>query len=67
MTEDEARKKWCPMVRFLSNEPEERYPEGHIACTAGRCIASDCMMWVEHGKATAEFNADIVGDCGLKK
>jgi hypothetical protein len=33
MTEDEARKKWCPMVRQAS--PEDW----------NSCIASDCMMW----------------------
>jgi hypothetical protein len=52
MTEEEAKTKWCPMVRFeigpqnaawqnvaYSNRGEEFSPR---VC---RCIASDCMMW----------------------
>lgn len=44
MTEEEARKKWCPMVRYavaahgepFSNMPNER---------AQTCAASLCMAW----------------------
>jgi len=46
MTEDEAKKKWCPMVRALQVQG------GGLGTTAfaavnerGRCIASACMMW----------------------
>jgi hypothetical protein len=60
-TEDEARKCWCPHVRFLSD------PDGRFAATnrvdsetelsetlakplgeingTSRCIASECMAW----------------------
>lgn len=43
MTEDEARQKWCPMVReggavFVSNRSSAQQH-------AFNCIASDCMMW----------------------
>ena len=57
MTEEEARKKWCPMVRFGdgnasgnrfdmhpdATEEEHGTPLNPKAC---RCIASDCTMWV---------------------
>jgi hypothetical protein len=54
-TEDEARKKWCPMVRYLP-QPWNflRYIfHGNTGFTTNRanravgnnCIASDCMMW----------------------
>lgn len=56
MTEDEARKKWCPMVRTgltagmavnhhtfdTARDPELR-TQGVAEET--RCRASDCMMW----------------------
>ncbi len=49
-TEDEARKKWCPHVRYSSNrgdginrwvtaEDEQPNPE------MSRCIGSECMAW----------------------
>jgi hypothetical protein len=44
MTEDDAKKKWCPMVRYqLGGIPLNR-----DACydrQGTHCIASDCMMW----------------------
>ena len=42
MTEQEARTKWCPMVRIGRN----RYislPD--ILSDKCKCIASGCMMW----------------------
>jgi len=48
MTEEQAKTKWCPMVRvFMSTE------EGAAAASVNstqklehtRCIASGCMMW----------------------
>lgn len=43
MAEEEAKTKWCPMVR-CGNSAEnchslDRNPE------YSRCIASECMMW----------------------
>lgn len=53
MTEEEAKRKWCPMVRvsvtpnnstwqnsMLNNRGD--IPADNMQC---RCIASDCMMW----------------------
>ena len=54
MTEDEAKGKWCPQVRFAdprdgekpSVEPTSwnRFDE-EWDYTGLLCIASDCMMW----------------------
>jgi len=46
MTEDEARKKWCPMVRWTSHDGDNRYAEPFENRGANcMCIASECMMW----------------------
>ena len=51
MTEDDARKKWCPHVRLAcgdgwtgssNSDPQAPGNKGPLYC----CIASDCMMWV---------------------
>ena len=39
MTEDEAKTKWCPMVR-AGNEAGCNRKDA-----TDKCIASDCMMW----------------------
>jgi hypothetical protein len=42
MTEEEAKKKWCPMIRGFHMGTFKR----HITeKTASNCIASECMMW----------------------
>jgi hypothetical protein len=49
MTEEEAKQKWCPMVRLLSVNDKvnfNRNYDGEIFNTT-HCIASDCMMWRE--------------------
>ncbi len=52
MTEDDAKQKWCPMVRLVpvtfmgklhaifSNQPDDAF-------SGESCIGSDCMMWRE--------------------
>lgn len=42
MTEEEAKTKWCPMVRFtyLSNRSDD--PSDGMGAL---CIGSACMMW----------------------
>lgn len=46
MTEEEAKKKWCPQMAaagMLCDETE-RYGS-HNGVVAARCIASECMAW----------------------
>ena len=51
MTEEEAKKKWCPMVRtgltmgMAVNHHIDMMPGGQGVHDETRCIASDCMMW----------------------
>ena len=48
-TEEEAKKKWCPMVRIEANTFQasyNKYPSvGTGLPTLSLCIASDCMMF----------------------
>ena len=71
MTEDEARKKWCPMGR-------ERFTE-HICSGSGNinpeavnhkpdktlCIASECMLWRWDGVRIEGAEDAWDGHCGL--
>lgn len=52
MTEDEAKTKWCPMVRFghVAGMAINRYAQMQKGAVDSwyeqtRCIASECMMW----------------------
>lgn len=62
-TEEEAKKKWCPMSRKesygVSGESTGSYnrDDGNVDC-----IASDCMMW-----RWKEAAMDVSGEgfCGL--
>lgn len=72
MTEDEAKTKWCPMVRtgmvagMAVNHHVDMRPNGDGVYQQSRCIASDCMMWrpyVVGGKKPGESIPG--GDCGL--
>lgn len=60
MTEDEAKTKWCPMVRatmgstlFCTNR-DGNLISGVIADFNVNCIGSACMMWRWHGAVVAE-------------
>ena len=77
MTEDEARKKWCPMVRYVPNRP---FSFGRIIVAVNRwiddddtqlspdpcqCIASDCACWVyDNGKI--DTRGKVAGERVLK-
>jgi len=64
MTEEEARKKWCPMVRFIMDRPAQGNLVSNRNCTVNdpwdKCIASDCMMWRWMSKIIRDK-----GYCGL--
>lgn len=73
MTEDEAKTKWCPLVRVLdSRGPWNRHPDKKVSSDA-TCLGSACMMWRWEGwPAGRTFSDDRppipkTGDCGLKR
>ena len=46
MTEDQAQKKWCPLVRAEGgNNVNIETDKGKLPIFRPKCIASDCMMW----------------------
>lgn len=55
MTEEEAKKKWCPHARFkfsaLSDCPASNRDDGSDGCknpflrSGTRCLGSECMAW----------------------
>ena len=54
MTENEARTKWCPMVRVIMTHRDEIWQNRSMTNRVEFidkgfvnvcCIASDCMMW----------------------
>lgn len=74
MTEEEARKKWCPHGRIYSSEGAFNRTETRTATGPCRCIASDCMAWrwitdplvdfVANGKTVIDYQSEH-GYCGL--
>ena len=83
MTEDEAKTKWCPMVRHEGDENgsfnrgnpgDEINDHDKNRGTLCNCIASDCMMWVvDTPKGSSRSEGMTVnstheyGHCGLAK
>lgn len=68
MTEDEAKTKWCPMVR--SSDTDQTVDNAYISDrnpSYSRCIGSDCMMW--RWKLDVRFaeTSKTDGYCGLAK
>lgn len=67
MTEDEAKTKWCPMVRagidagMAVNHHVDMRPKGDGVYDQSRCIGSGCMMWRWHSNEGKGFK----GYCGL--
>jgi hypothetical protein len=56
MTENEAKKKWCPA--FRGNDHGFNRPlDLDTNALMGRCIASDCMAW-----RTAQIGRVLPGD-----
>jgi hypothetical protein len=79
MTEDEATKKWCPMVRAGNEAGCNRNGPPIIngrQVTITHCIASECMWWswdwsptmVEEIKSKQkDFIGEPEGHCGAVK
>ena len=55
MTEDEARKKWCPFVGY-------RPTANPLNPNTEKCMASDCACWVGEG---GDSRGVRYGRCGL--
>ena len=82
MTEDQAKTKWCPMVRVIIGPDNAAWQSSMLtnrgdipaANTNLLCIASDCMMWVvDTPKGSSRSEGMTVnstheyGHCGLAK
>ena len=67
MTEEEAKTKWCPMVRIGDMNAPTGLNRGNNS--NNNCIASDCAMWVWDPKYNAmkEQLVPTSGHCGLIK
>lgn len=67
MTEEEAKTKWCPMVRagHVAGMAVNVEPNGDFKYVT-RCIASDCMMWKQYVVPTGKKDELLAGGyCGL--
>ena len=72
MTEEEAKKKWCPMARNQQLVLGDMGWDKEISDIhpAYRCIGSDCAVWVWTGwTAITETMTEVMpekqGRCGL--
>jgi hypothetical protein len=80
MTEDEAKTKWCPMVRtgLTAGMAVNHHVSGDVD-EQTRCKASECMMWrweqhyirnsitftETNGTVTSDWPKPTDGYCGL--
>ena len=68
MTENDAKKKWCPMVRSLTFNAQgvcaanQAYKDGVVDMKQAMCKGSECMMW--HDTSTYADQRPA-GYCGL--
>lgn len=77
LTEAQARKKWCPYVRFSLTERDGNASNRHMDAARmivqnpmySQCIASDCMAWREATDGQGHQEGDdprfFRGYCGL--
>lgn len=69
MTEEEAKTKWCPMVRTSSGGligNRDNAHDGQLTSfdDGSRCIGSACMMW-RSGATVKGDPSGSYGYCGL--
>jgi hypothetical protein len=62
MTEDEAKQKWCPQVRFTQWNDQMLSNRGEFS-GATNCLASGCMAW--RWWTLGHPNEKQKGYCGL--
>ena len=78
MTEEQAKTKWCPQVRFNGDacnrgEADMATPNPRCKSIWNNCIASDCMMWTTTmlQRFDEELQCNVIdlkdGRCGLAK
>ena len=66
-TEEEAKKKWCPMVRHTMDAEGNFHTTNNYRAEGFQpCIASECMMWKSINNCT-ECASGNQGYCGLTK
>lgn len=77
ITEDEARKKWCPFARvavgsgrsIVYHGANRMWPDTADHLEWSRCIASDCMAWdgvpATHDVDTGKECSPPIGRCGF--
>lgn len=63
MTEEEAKEKWCPMVKATCDRKTEDEAWERLEGQVARCITSDCMMWREY--VPEHIRGETYGYCGL--
>ena len=78
MTEEEAKTKWCPHVRFSACDDSDSSNRDQVSTNTdvvglwNNCIASDCMMWSwdnefiqDEDDVTTVIDSAKHGRCGL--
>lgn len=71
MTEEEAKAKWCPMVRFHATLTDDMTPNRNVKSgDVSLCLASHCAMWRwgdagAHNPLTNIWERLPRGYCGL--
>ena len=65
MNEEDVKAKWCPMAREIDKSSNGVVAHNHNT----KCIASDCMMWVEEMEINVSSGMRSVcgGHCGLTR
>lgn len=66
-TEDEAKTKWCPQVRFHGNYEHGGGDNRPVEGCGVQCLGSGCMMWrwAKGASVADSINGKRPGYCGL--